>query len=65
MRFLRSSVLLAGLAFAPLALPQPASAALFVSVQIAPPALPVYVQPPLPAPGYIWTPGYWAYADAG
>jgi len=65
MRMLRSSVFLAALALAPLALPQPASAALFVSVQIAPPALPVYVQPPLPAPGYLWTPGYWAYADAG
>ncbi len=34
-----------------------------ISVHIAPPALPVYVQPPLPAPGYIWTPGYWAYAE--
>jgi WXXGXW repeat (2 copies) len=32
-----------------------------VSVNIAPPALPVYEQPPLPAPGYIWTPGYWAW----
>jgi len=32
-----------------------------VSVNIAPPVLPVYVQPPLPAPGYIWTPGYWAW----
>ncbi len=36
-----------------------------VSIGIAPPALPVYVQPPLPAPGYLWTPGYWAYGDAG
>jgi hypothetical protein len=36
-----------------------------VSVHIAPPALPVYVQPPLPAPGYLWTPGYWSYGDAG
>ncbi len=36
-----------------------------ISVHIAPPALPVYVQPPLPAPGYLWTPGYWAYGDAG
>ena len=36
-----------------------------VSVGFAPPALPVYVQPPLPAPGYLWTPGYWNYADAG
>ncbi|HEY1900499.1 MAG TPA: YXWGXW repeat-containing protein [Steroidobacteraceae bacterium] len=32
-----------------------------VSVNIAPPELPVYVQPPLPAPGYLWTPGYWAW----
>jgi hypothetical protein len=36
-----------------------------VSVGFAPPALPVYVQPALPAPGYLWTPGYWAYGDAG
>ena len=32
----------------------------------APPALPVYVQPPLPEPGFIWTPDcYWAWGDAG
>ena len=36
-----------------------------ISVHVAPPALPVYVQPPLPAPGFIWTPGYWAWGDAG
>lgn len=42
-----------------------AHAGVFISVGIAPPVLPVYVQPPLPAPGYIWTPGYWAYGDAG
>jgi hypothetical protein len=37
-----------------------------VSVQIAPPILPVYVQPPLPAVGYVWTPGYWQWdATAG
>ena len=42
-----------------------AHAGVFVSVAIAPPVLPVYVQPPLPGPGYIWTPGYWAYGDAG
>jgi len=44
--------------------PLAANAAVFVSVSIAPPALPVYVAPPMPAPGYFWTPGYWAYADA-
>ena len=43
----------------------PAYAGVFVSVGIAPPPLPVYEQPPLPAPGFIWTPGYWAYGDAG
>jgi hypothetical protein len=32
-----------------------------ISVSFGPPALPVYVQPICPAPGYIWTPGYWAY----
>ena len=36
-------------------------AGVFISVGIAPPALPVYTQPVCPAPGYIWTPGYWAY----
>ncbi len=36
-----------------------------ISVHVAPPALPLYVQPPLPAPGYLWTPGYWSYGDAG
>jgi WXXGXW repeat (2 copies) len=23
------------------------------------------VQPEIPAPGYIWTPGYWAYGTDG
>ncbi len=26
-----------------------------------PPPLPEYDQPPIPEPGYIWTPGYWAW----
>jgi hypothetical protein len=45
------------------ALPEPAAAGVFVSVNIAPPPLPVYVQPVIPGPGYIWVPGYWAYDD--
>ena len=47
------------------ALPAISSAGLFVgvSVSIAPPPLPVYVQPPCPEPGYLWTPGYWAWND--
>jgi len=32
-----------------------------VTVRSAPPVMPVYEQPPCPAEGYIWTPGYWAY----
>ena len=27
----------------------------------APPPLPEYNQPPIPGPGYYWTPGYWAW----
>ena len=42
-----------------------AEARVFVSINIAPPLLPVYEQPPLPGPGFIWTPGYWAYDSYG
>jgi len=42
-----------------------AQIAVGISVHIGPPALPVYVQPVCPAPGYIWAPGYWAYGDDG
>src|ERR1700722_9000102 len=34
-----------------------------ISVGFAPPALPVYEQPVCPGDGYLWTPGYWDYAD--
>jgi hypothetical protein len=36
-----------------------------VSVQVPPPALPIYEQPPMPAAGYLWNPGYWAWGPAG
>jgi WXXGXW repeat (2 copies) len=37
-----------------------------INITIAPPPLPVYVQPVCPGEGYIWTPGYWAWdPDAG
>jgi len=39
------------------------SAQVSISVNIAPPELPVYDQPPIPGDGYIWTPGYWAWGD--
>lgn len=32
-----------------------------ISAEEAPPPLPVYDEPPIPAPDYIWTPGYWAW----
>jgi hypothetical protein len=37
----------------------------FLSVNIGPPPLPVYEQPPIPGAGYIWTPGYWGWGDEG
>jgi hypothetical protein len=52
------TVLLALLA---LALIEPVSAQLSVTVSFGPPALPVYDQPICPDDGYLWTPGYWAY----
>ena len=33
-----------------------------ISISFAPPELPVYEQPLCPGEGYLWTPGYWAYA---
>ena len=45
--------------------PAASFAAVIISVGIAPPALPVYVQPVAPADGYLWQPGYWAYAPEG
>ena len=41
----------------------PAFAQITISVDIPPPALPVYEQPDIPGPDYLWTPGYWAYDD--
>lgn len=40
-----------------------AQIAVDISVDVAPPPLPVYEQPPIPTPGYLWVPGYWAWDD--
>jgi WXXGXW repeat (2 copies) len=40
-----------------------AQIAVGISVRVGPPALPVYAQPICPAPGYMWTPGYWGWND--
>jgi hypothetical protein len=62
-RFLRLFLL----AFVLLAIPAAphAQVRIGVSVRLGPPPLPVYAQPICPGPGYIWTPGYWAYGDDG
>ena len=66
MRLFRFAVpLLAALAAVAFPFASFAQVSIGVSVTIEPPALPVYEQPPIPAPGYIWTPGYWAYGDEG
>ena len=36
-----------------------------VQTNEAPPPLPDYDQPPVPAEGYLWTPGYWAWGGGG
>ncbi|OOG49092.1 hypothetical protein B0E50_06740 [Rhodanobacter sp. C01] len=48
-----------------MAISLPSFAGVFISVGIAPPPLPIYAQSVMPGPGYIWTPGYWAYGDGG
>ena len=46
-------------------IPASSYAGVLISVGFAPPVLPVYVQPPCPEPGWMWTPGYWAYGPDG
>ena len=58
-QFVVSSAVLA------MALSFTAQAGVFVSITVAPPVLPVYTQPLCPGDGFLWTPGYWAYGDAG
>ena len=58
-RFVIALVLAAGILATPA--PSHAQVAVGVSIRVGPPALPVYAQPICPGPGYIWTPGYWAY----
>ena len=50
-------------AFVMLAMSAASFAQIGVLITIGPPALPVYEQPVCPGEGYLWTPGYWAYAD--
>ncbi|MGZ3756410.1 MAG: YXWGXW repeat-containing protein [Mucilaginibacter sp.] len=61
---LKTLVLTLAIAFATTKIYAQVSVGIGVSVRIAPPAIPVYTQPPCPVDGYLWTPGYWAYDDA-
>jgi WXXGXW repeat (2 copies) len=54
------SLILAGFLALPLAT---SYAQVGISVNFAPPVLPVYEQPLCPVAGYIWTPGYWAWGE--
>jgi len=45
--------------------PAIASSQLSITVTTAPPALPMYEQPPCPEDGWLWSPGYWAWGDDG
>jgi WXXGXW repeat (2 copies) len=49
------------LVLAMLTAPAKSSAQVSIFVSFGPPAIPVYAQPYCPGPGYIWTPGYWAW----
>jgi hypothetical protein len=59
---LASALALAGIAVSTAA---QAQVGIGVSVYVAPPLLPVYEQPEIPGPGYLWAPGYWAWSDEG
>jgi hypothetical protein len=67
MRIVRSSALLLMLGaasivgFSPVA---QAQLSIDVRVSVAPPPLPYYEQPVIPAEGYLWIPGFWAWDEA-
>src|SRR5215475_15665314 len=60
-KLMSSIAVLAILIFAAPSAPAFAQVAIGVSVNFAPPDLPVYEQPPCPGDDYIWTPGFWAW----
>ena len=43
---------------------QPRRANAMERVTVAPPPLPLYAQPAIPAAGYLWVPGFWAWREA-
>jgi hypothetical protein len=66
MRLLRfSAFFLIATAVTTLPPPSKAQTDIDACAAVAPPPLPDYEQPPIPAPGYIWTPGYWGWGEEG
>ena len=66
MRIVRSSVLALMLSAASAAMLDGAAQAqvsVDIRVNLAPPPLPYYEQPVIPAEGYIWVPGFWAWDE--
>jgi hypothetical protein len=51
------------LALVACALFRPALGQVVIRVGFAPPALPIYDQPPCPEDGWMWVPGYWGWDD--
>jgi hypothetical protein len=66
MRFLHIRSILAALLLS-LALPlaSHAQVGIGVAINVAPPEIPVYEQPPIPEDGYMWTPGFWQWGQDG
>src|SRR3546814_18751696 len=67
---LSATLLATGMLLAAAAAPRPALADVSISIGVnawnePPPPFPVYSQPMIPGPGYIWTPGYWAVNHHG
>ena len=60
---IKSILLVTGLAIAAPCTYAQVSVGIAIRARIAPPAIPVYVQPECPVDGYIWTPGYWAWSN--
>jgi hypothetical protein len=52
---------LVALSFVSTTLPAAAQVSVGISVNVGPPPIPYYVQPPCPQQNDIWSPGYWAY----
>ena len=66
MRVIRTVALAVSLVICSLLAFSPARAQVEILGQrrdVEPPPLPVYDQPPIPEPGYLWVPGYWAWDD--